>query len=55
MILFGIDFSIGALWLAAALVLAILELLAPGFFLIFVAARRGGHRVRRADARPTCS
>jgi membrane protein implicated in regulation of membrane protease activity len=38
MTLFGIDFSIGALWLAAALVLAIMELAAPGFFLIFVAA-----------------
>ena len=38
MILFGIEFSVGALWLAAALVLAIMELAAPGFFLIFVAA-----------------
>ncbi len=37
MTVFGIDFSVGALWLAAALVLAILELAAPGFFLIFVA------------------
>ena len=37
MILFGIDFSVGALWLTAALVLAIMELIAPGFFLIFVA------------------
>ncbi|HEX4693717.1 NfeD family protein [Sphingomonas sp.] len=36
--LFGIDFSVGALWLVAALVLAIMELIAPGFFLIFVAA-----------------
>ena len=38
MTLFGIDFSIGALWLVAALILAIMELIAPGFFLIFVAA-----------------
>jgi hypothetical protein len=38
MTLFGIDFSMGALWLAAALVLAIMEVAAPGFFLIFVAA-----------------
>ena len=38
MTLFGIVFSIGALWLAAALVLAIMEIAAPGFFLIFVAA-----------------
>ena len=38
MTLFGIDFSIGALWFAAALVLAIMEIAAPGFFLIFVAA-----------------
>ena len=38
MTLFGIDFSIGALWLAAALVLAILEVLAPGFFMAFLAA-----------------
>lgn len=38
MTLFGIDFSVGALWLVAALVLAIMELIAPGFFLIFVAA-----------------
>ncbi|MEO5938364.1 MAG: NfeD family protein [Sphingomonas sp.] len=37
MILFGIEFSMGALWLAAALVLAILEVLAPGFFMIFLA------------------
>jgi membrane protein implicated in regulation of membrane protease activity len=38
MTLFGVDFSVGALWLIAALVLAIMELIAPGFFLIFVAA-----------------
>lgn len=37
MIIFGIDFSLGALWLAGALVLAILEVLAPGFFMIFLA------------------
>ena len=37
MILFGIEFSMGALWLAAALVLAILEVVAPGFFMIFLA------------------
>ena len=37
MTLFGIDFSIGALWLAAALVLAIMEVVAPGFFMIFLA------------------
>jgi membrane protein implicated in regulation of membrane protease activity len=38
MTLFGIEWSVGALWLVAALVLAIAELIAPGFFLIFVAA-----------------
>lgn len=32
----GIAFSAGALWLVAALVLVIAELLAPGFFLIFL-------------------
>ena len=37
MTLFDIDFSIGALWLAAALVLAIMEVVAPGFFMIFLA------------------
>jgi membrane protein implicated in regulation of membrane protease activity len=37
MTLFGIEFSMGALWLAAALVLAIMEVLAPGFFMIFLA------------------
>lgn len=38
MTVFGIDWSLGALWLAAALALAIAELVAPGFFLIFIAA-----------------
>lgn len=38
MILFGVHFSAAALWLIAGLALAILELIAPGFFLIFVAA-----------------
>jgi membrane protein implicated in regulation of membrane protease activity len=33
-----LTWSAGALWLAGALVLAIAELIAPGFFLIFVAA-----------------
>ncbi len=37
MSLFGIEFSMGALWLAAALVLAIMEVIAPGFFMIFLA------------------
>lgn len=32
----GIDFGAGAIWLVAALVLVIAELLAPGFFLIFL-------------------
>ena len=36
MTVLGIDFSVGALWLAAALLLVIAELLAPGFFLIFI-------------------
>lgn len=37
MTVLGLDFSIGALWwLAAALLLVIAELLAPGFFLIFL-------------------
>ena len=35
---FGIVWSIGALWLAASLVLVIAELIAPGFFLIFLGA-----------------
>jgi membrane protein implicated in regulation of membrane protease activity len=34
---FGITIGIGEAWLAAALVLAIMEIAAPGFFLIFVA------------------
>lgn len=34
----GFVWSHGALWLAAALVLAIAELIAPGFFMIFLAA-----------------
>jgi membrane protein implicated in regulation of membrane protease activity len=38
MTLFGIDWHIGALWLVAALALAIAELIAPGFFMIFIAA-----------------
>jgi len=38
MTLFGLEWSLGALWLAAALALAIAELIAPGFFLIFIAA-----------------
>jgi membrane protein implicated in regulation of membrane protease activity len=38
MTLFGIEFSMGALWLAGSLVLAILEVVAPGFFMIFLAA-----------------
>jgi len=38
MTVFGIDWSLGALWLAAALAFAIAELIAPGFFLIFIAA-----------------
>lgn len=38
MTLFGLEWSIGALWLAGALALAIAELIAPGFFMIFVAA-----------------
>lgn len=33
-----LTWSAGALWLAGSLLLAIAELLAPGFFLIFVAA-----------------
>ena len=38
MTLFGIDWHVGALWLVAALALAIAELIAPGFFMIFIAA-----------------
>jgi membrane protein implicated in regulation of membrane protease activity len=38
MTLFGLWWSHGALWLAAALALAIAELIAPGFFMIFLAA-----------------
>jgi membrane protein implicated in regulation of membrane protease activity len=38
MMLFGVAWSAGALWLAAALGLVIAELLAPGFFLIFLGA-----------------
>lgn len=34
----GFFWSHGALWLAAALALAIAELIAPGFFMIFLAA-----------------
>ena len=34
----GFVWSHGALWLAAALALAIAELIAPGFFMIFLAA-----------------
>ena len=33
---FGIAWSIGALWLAAALVLLMAEMVLPGFFLIFL-------------------
>ncbi len=35
---FGITWSMGALWFAAALVLAIAEVVAPGYFLIFIGA-----------------
>jgi membrane protein implicated in regulation of membrane protease activity len=38
MTIFGVDFRMGALWLCAALAFAIAELIAPGFFLIFVGA-----------------
>ena len=38
MTLFGLSWSWGALWLAAALILAIAEIIAPGFFMIFLAA-----------------
>lgn len=37
MTLFGLWWSHGAIWLAAALGLAIAELIAPGFFMIFLA------------------
>ena len=37
MTLFGLEWSLGALWLAGALALAIAELIAPGFFMIFLA------------------
>ena len=36
MMAFGIEWSTGSLWLAGALVLLIAEMLAPGFFLIFL-------------------
>ncbi|MGY2736456.1 NfeD family protein [Sphingomonas sp. UYP23] len=36
MTLFGIEWSLGALWLAAALALVIAEMLVPGFFLVFL-------------------
>lgn len=35
---FGIEWGIGALWLAAALLLVIAEMVLPGFFLIFLGA-----------------
>ncbi|GAA0334114.1 NfeD family protein [Sphingomonas oligophenolica] len=38
MTLLGLAWSWGPLWLAAALVLAIAEIIAPGFFMIFLAA-----------------
>ena len=37
MTLFGLSWSWGALWLAGSLVLAITEIIAPGFFMIFLA------------------
>lgn len=37
MMLFGLHWSWGALWLASSLLLALAELIAPGFFLIFIA------------------
>lgn len=37
----GIEFGLGAWWLVAALVLVIAELLAPGFFLIFLGIAAG--------------
>lgn len=41
MTLLGMDWSVGALWLAAALVLVIAEMLAPGFFLVFLGIGAG--------------
>lgn len=38
MMLFGVVWTSGALWFAAALALVIAEMLAPGFFLIFLGA-----------------
>ncbi|GHH07219.1 hypothetical protein GCM10008023_01090 [Sphingomonas glacialis] len=38
MMLFGVAWSLGALWLAAALALVIAEMLVPGFFLVFLGA-----------------
>lgn len=38
MTLFGLTWSWGELWLASGLVLAIAEIIAPGFFMIFLAA-----------------
>jgi len=38
MMFLGFVWSHGAMWLAAALVLAIAELIAPGFFMVFIAA-----------------
>lgn len=38
MMLFGVAWSDGALWFAAALALVIAEMVAPGFFLIFLGA-----------------
>jgi len=38
MTFFGLNWSWGELWLAAGLVLAIAEIIAPGFFMIFLAA-----------------
>jgi membrane protein implicated in regulation of membrane protease activity len=38
MTLFGLSWSWGALWLAGSLVLAIAEIIAPGFFMIFLAS-----------------
>ena len=41
MTVFGMWWSLAALWLAAALILAIAEIAAPGFFLVFIAAGAG--------------
>ena len=38
MMLFGIAWSVGALWLAVALALVLAEMLVPGFFLVFLGA-----------------